>query len=1174
MRSSQQRRLCLEVLEARTVPTAVALPSNTLSWWAGNGNATDQVGPNNGTLNSGVTFGTGEVSSAFQFNNTSYVSAGTAGLPTGSSDRTLEMWVKVNSFGANETFFAGYGQFGTGNATYHLGTLSDHRLFFSQWGQAITGPPLQTGQWYHVAVTNVGNSITLYLNGSVVATGSLTLATAPSTQFYIGRIAGTLGDTRQLNGLVDEVSVYKRALGSTEIQAIYEAGSSGKLTTSPVSVNFPWVLEGAPGTSTPVTFTITRTGSLTSSLTVDWTTADDSAIAGSDYVAALGQVTFASGEATKTVQVMVTGDHAIESTETFKLLLTPAGGTSILGLATIGLNDPLYPNNQWGLDNTGQPNVIFPGGKYDVDIDMPAAWSVTTGKMTTVVAVIDDGVDYTNPDIYLNIWLNQGEIPAALRAGLTDTDGDGIITFRDLNAAANANFVTDINGNGYIDGGDLLHDPRWADGIDQDGNGKVDDLIGWDFQDNDNDPMPGPTGGHGTWMAQQIGGIPGNGIGAAGVNWQISMMPVRIHPDGNNINYTNGAAGLDYAVAEGAPISNNSWGNDTYSQAMYDAINRAKAAGHLFVAAAGNQGRDTDVTPFYPADFNLDNIISAGSFDPYGNLRNNWGQNSVDLAAPTPGGTSGSTAATTGVAALLKTLHPDWSYVQLKDRIMSTVEPSSVFSGITVSGGRLNAAFALAQTSISISDPVITEGDSGTQQLVFTVTRVGDNSSDLTLNWFTADGTATAGSDYTAASGQITFVAGGSNTQTVSIDIKGDTVPEPDKNFYVDLDLVSGSALMADNEGQGTILDNDTKFYVINDSTTDQTYTYTTSGSSVGSYNLNSGDTSPLGAAANAAGTKVWVVDANKTVYIYNPGGGLIGSWTAGGMSGNPQVDGIATNGTDIWILDSFKDKVYKYAGAATRTSGSQNAASSFSLSSSNTNAKGIVTDGASFWVVNDGSTDTVYKYNLSGSLLGSWTIDSANSSPTGLTLNPNSPSDIWIVDSGTKKVYQYTAAASRTSGSQGAAASFALAANNTNPQDIADPPLAETLADATFATPAAPRPPSAAPVLPQAVLAPPLAAARTKELFRDLLGPVSQLFDGTGSATSFTAAAAPSAGNRSSAGSVLVLPVRQRLGAEAAYAGVLDQSGAVEELPTASAIDAFFSRCADQELVADTDER
>src|SRR6476620_2170491 len=89
------------------------------------------------------------------------------------------------------------------------------------------------------------------------------------------------------------------------------------------------------------------------------------------------------------------------------------------------LNDPNFPTSQWGLNNTGQPNTITAaGGTYGVDIDMPAAWAVTTGQMTTVVALLDDGVDYTSPDLYLNIWLNQGEIPAGLKAGLTDTDSD------------------------------------------------------------------------------------------------------------------------------------------------------------------------------------------------------------------------------------------------------------------------------------------------------------------------------------------------------------------------------------------------------------------------------------------------------------------------------------------------------------------------------------------------------------------------------------------------------------------------------------------------------------------------------------------------------------------------------------------------------------------------------
>src|SRR5262249_51465210 len=149
-------------------------------------------------------------------------------------------------------------------------------------------------------------------------------------------------------------------------------------------------------------------------------------------------------------------------------------------------------------------------------------------------------------------------------------------------------------------------------------------------------------------------------------------------------------------------------------------------------------------------------------------------------------------------------------------------------------------------------------------------------------------------------------------------------------------------------------------------------------GNAVGSSALTSGDTAPRGAASTASGTTVWVVDANKTVYVYSSAGALLGSWSAGGMNASAQVEGFATNGTDVWLVDAKQDKVFKYAGAASRLAGSQNAASSFSLASADSNAKGIVTDGASFWVVDDGSADKVFKYSLSGSPIGSWTIDAA----------------------------------------------------------------------------------------------------------------------------------------------------------------------------------------------------
>jgi hypothetical protein len=251
----------------------------------------------------------------------------------------------------------------------------------------------------------------------------------------------------------------------------------------------------------------------------------------------------------------------------------------------------------------------------------------------------------------------------------------------------------------------------------------------------------------------------------------------------------------------------------------------------------------------------------------------------------------------------------------------------------------------------------------------------------------------------------------------------------------------SGDGLaLAVYDGQFTY-DRTTKFYVVDDSTANTTYEYHRSGAALESYSLAPANTAPRGAASNLAGDRVWVVDANKKVYVYDTNGSLLGSWTAGSLHAQAQLEGIATNGTDIWLLDNKTDKVFKYAGAATLLTGSQSAASSFSLNSGNKNAKGIVTDGVHFWVVNDASTDRVFKYTLTGALVGSWTIGAANASPTGITLDPANVAHLWIVDNGTDRVYQYDNAAGRTSGSQSPSTSFALAPGNTNPQDIADPP-------------------------------------------------------------------------------------------------------------------------------------
>jgi hypothetical protein len=335
-------------------------------------------------------------------------------------------------------------------------------------------------------------------------------------------------------------------------------------------------------------------------------------------------------------------------------------------------------------------------------------------------------------------------------------------------------------------------------------------------------------------------------------------------------------------------------------------------------------------------------------------------------------------------------------------------------------------------------------------QATFTVALDSASTGAVSVNYATANGTAVAGTDYTQTSGTLTFPAG-VTSETVSVPVTTVATGGPTKTFTLNLSGASG-ATISRGQATGSILNRQTKFFVV-DSGTPRTYEYGSGGTSeeITSPVLTFGgtDTAPRGVATTAAGTTVWVVDANKTVYVYDNHGVLEGSWSAGGLSSSATLTGIATNGTDIWLVDSYTDKVYKYTGAAGRLSGSQNAASSFSLSvhghSGNGNPQDLVTDGTSFWVV-DGTAHMVFKYTLSGSSLGSWAIDPADAHPTGITVNPSNVSDIWIVDSGTLKVYQYAAAAGRTSGSQNASATFALNPNDTNPQGLADPPPADLL--------------------------------------------------------------------------------------------------------------------------------
>ena len=301
-----------------------------------------------------------------------------------------------------------------------------------------------------------------------------------------------------------------------------------------------------------------------------------------------------------------------------------------------------------------------------VDIKAPTAWDTFKGSSSFVIADIDTGVAYTHSDIYANAWTNPNEIA--------------------------------------------------GNGKDDDGNGCVDDIYGCDFVNNDGNPLD--DNGHGTHTAGTMGAVGNNGVGVVGVNWNVKIMALKFLNKQGSGTDAGAIAALEYAVLEGAKVSNNSWGGGGYNQAMFDAIAAAGAQGHLFVAAAGNGdlfGRpiNNDTTPFYPASYSLDNIIAVAALDTSGDKLasfSNYGAASVDLAAPGvnilstvlknsygyKSGTSMATPHVAGAAALLWGRNPNLTYSQVKDLILNNVETVSALSGKTATGGKLDLAKAMA----------------------------------------------------------------------------------------------------------------------------------------------------------------------------------------------------------------------------------------------------------------------------------------------------------------------------------------------------------------------------------------------------------------------------------------------------------------------------------------------
>jgi subtilisin family serine protease len=337
-------------------------------------------------------------------------------------------------------------------------------------------------------------------------------------------------------------------------------------------------------------------------------------------------------------------------------------------------NDPLF-DQLWGLENTGQE-----AGAVDADIDATAAWDAATGK-GTVVASIDTGIDYDHPDLRDNMWRNPGEVP--------------------------------------------------GDGIDNDGNGYVDDVYGIDAYAHDSDPMD--ESGHGTHSAGIMAAVGNNALGVIGVAYQAKIMDLRFLDAGGHGSDADAITCINYAIdmkmnhGVNVVAINASWGGRGNDTVLMNAVQAAANAGIVFVAAAGNGGANDDANPFYPAAFASSNVVAVGastSFDQRASF-SNYGATNVDLFAPGSSivstyqgsyapvsGTSMAAPHVTGTVALVAELHPGDSVATRISRVLQSVDRLLALSGLCATGGRLNAAGAVATGTPTITSLSPTSGSS------------------------------------------------------------------------------------------------------------------------------------------------------------------------------------------------------------------------------------------------------------------------------------------------------------------------------------------------------------------------------------------------------------------------------------------------------------------------------
>jgi len=341
--------------------------------------------------------------------------------------------------------------------------------------------------------------------------------------------------------------------------------------------------------------------------------------------------------------------------------LTPATPAISARCREIRAQEPLAvcePN--WVYFASITPNDPNASSEYSIpNLGLASAWNRTTGSAEVKVAVVDTGVDYTHPDLIENIARNTAEIP--------------------------------------------------ANGVDDDRNGYIDDYLGFNTVERNGDPFD--FNEHGTHVAGTIGAVGDNGVGVVGMNWRVGIVPVRVLDESGAGTIADIVAGIEYAIARRVRIMNLSLGGADYSTIFEQALDSAKDANILAVVASGNESSINDFFESFPANFKGSNIISVAAVDSADELAyfSNIGPETVDLAAPGVGvvstipgggydafdGTSMAAPHVAGIGALLLSLNPRFTYLDLRSLLLGTVTRTSELSGLIATGGIVNAAAAM-----------------------------------------------------------------------------------------------------------------------------------------------------------------------------------------------------------------------------------------------------------------------------------------------------------------------------------------------------------------------------------------------------------------------------------------------------------------------------------------------